>query len=147
MFAVPRIQQLDGVVDQTVERFVVAGRANGDLAGDLAAAQHAGRGLGAVFLQPADVHVLQQWIGGTISRRGGTGAVEADHDPVQCLALNNRARQACLEVLKLCPGIEQLIGHSSIEVGLLATVGVVVQRADITRRTRGLAGVGAAGNG
>ncbi|MNY01248.1 hypothetical protein D3C86_1337710 [compost metagenome] len=145
--AVPWVQQLDGVIDQTIKCLVVAAGADRDLARDRAFAHHAFRRIGAVLLNPADVDILQQRVGRAVGVGSRTGAVETNHDAIERLAFNDGARQACLEVLKLGPGIEQGVRDGGVEVGLFAAVSVLVQGTHITRRTSFLVGVSTAGDG
>src|SRR5690606_31978752 len=88
VFLVPGFDHLvDQVEDQCVEVLVVAGVANGDLAGGIHyLGKHAGCVLGAHLLQPADVDVLAQGVGGRVGSSCAAGAVPADQDAVQCLA-------------------------------------------------------------
>ena len=151
VLAVPWVDHVGHGVEHYGVEVVVVGtgaRSDDDFAGGFAVLQHTLRGIVAVLLQPADVDVLEQRVGGTVGGGGGAGTVEADHDAVECLALEDGVAQAGLEVRHVRPGVEQGVADGSIEVGLLARIPFVVQGGDVTRGTNtGAAGVGAAGNG
>ncbi len=146
---VPWVQHLFGVEHQSVQRLEIASGTNSDFARSLDYfIHHAIRGAVTNFLQPADVDVLPQRVGVDVGGDRCAGAVEADHDAVQPLALGDSAAQACLEVFELGPLIQQLVGEGRVIVGLLTVVGVFGQRAAILGIAAGTAsGVGAAGNG
>lgn len=74
--------------------------------------------------------------------------LEANHDAVEGLALDDGVGQAHLEVGKLGPGVEQRVGERGVEVGLFAGVRVLGQLGDVGRvASVARCGVGAAGNG
>ncbi len=149
ILAVPRVQQIThDVVHQCVEVAVVGtGTADNDLAGRLAARQHALGGVDAVLLQPTDVDVFQQRELGAVGVGSGVRAVEADLQTVQRLTLDDGIAQARLEVGELGPGVEQRIRNGGVEVGLLGDVLVLVECGHVARGA-GLAGagIGAAGD-
>jgi hypothetical protein len=53
--------------------------------------------MGADLVQPAFVDILKQRVGDAVGLRGNRGAVEADHDPVAALLLEDHVAQQRLE--------------------------------------------------
>ena len=131
VLAVPGVDQaVDRVHHQRVQVVVVAaGRgtyAQFVHAGAGAIGQDARRGIGAVLLQPADIHVLEQGIGDGVRGGRAAGAVEADHDAVQRLAPDDGVAEQGLEFRLVRPRIQLGVGDVGIEVGLRAVVAVAV---------------------
>ena len=114
-------------------------------AGRLYLSHNAGGVLGAHFLQPADVDVLQQWVGNRVGGGGAGGAVPADHDAIKRAALDDGVADTGLEVGEFGPLIQFGVADVGVEVGLGREVAAFVQRAEVP----GLAvlGVGVGGTG
>ncbi|VDM09252.1 unnamed protein product [Wuchereria bancrofti] len=143
-----RGQHLHGGIDQPVKVRVVTSCANRDLAQGGARCLHLARGLGADFLQPTNVHVLEQREGIAVGLLGCMRAVEADHEAVERLTLANGLVNALLEVRELCPAIKHAEGQGHVEFRLLTAVAVLFSQVyRVPWRTRVQVGIGAAGDG
>ena len=147
-------QRLMCIHNQRVEIFVMTGFANFDgrgnhLTGFIGdAAHHAVWRIVAVFLQPADRHILKKRILLAVRGCRPAYAVKADGDVVQRLTFDDRVADAGLEVLKARPQIELVIFQVVIEVHRLTEIAIGIH----LRKIGGLAlhtvvGVSGAGNG
>ena len=103
-------------------------------------ADYPGRGGEPQFLQPPDVHILQQGVRGPVGRGGGARAVPADHDPVACHLPKDRIAHQSLKVRELRPLVQLGVGDLSIEVGLPAEVAGRVHCDRINGRSRAASG-------
>jgi hypothetical protein len=82
--------------------------------------------MGADLVQPALVDILKQRIGDAVGLRGNRGAVEADHDPVAALLLEDHVAQQRLELRLVPPRVELGIADGVVEIGLAAEIAAIV---------------------
>ena len=85
-------------------------------------AHHARRGFIAVFLQPADRHILQHRIAAAVRGFGTLHAVKTGHDEIKGLAFDNGVTDTELEILITRPQVQRFVADIKIEVNLVAFV-------------------------
>ncbi len=111
-------------------------------------AHHTRRGFIAVFLQPADRHILQHRITAAVRGFGTLHAVKTGHDEIKGLAFDNGVTDTELEILITRPQVQRFVADIKIEVNLVAFVLVGRQLREVLRLTLGATGgVGGAGDG
>ena len=85
-------------------------------------AHHARRGFIAVFLQPADRHILQHLVTAAVRGFGTLHAVKTGHDEIKGLTLDNGVTDTELEILITRPQVQRFVADIKIEVNLVAFV-------------------------
>ncbi|MNS76291.1 hypothetical protein D3C72_1098340 [compost metagenome] len=100
----------------------------------------------AKTFQPADVYILQHWIGGLVRVSCCGQAVEAHHLTIQAAALKAHGADTLGEVWELGPHVQFGVGQVRVVVGFHTQVLSAIERADVRRLPVLRLGVGAACN-